>query len=60
MKNINSNSTNYLNSYDNEAFAPQEFDNYKTEQKPKTSQIIKRVKNDVGRIQPKSNRSSCR
>ena len=54
MKDINSNSTNYLNSYDNEAFAPQDFDNYKTEEAPKTSDFIKRVKKYVGGIQPKS------
>lgn len=47
MKNILSNSTNYLNSYDNEAFAPQEFDSYKTEPKVKLSDIIKGVKFDL-------------
>lgn len=44
MKNILSNSINYLNSYDNEAFAPQEFDNYKIEPKIKLSETIKGVK----------------
>lgn len=47
MKNILSNSINYLDSYDNEAFAPQEFDNYKTEPKVKLSEIIKGVKFDL-------------
>ena len=47
MKNILSNSINYLDSYDNEAFAPQEFDGYKTEPKVKLSDIIKRVKFDL-------------
>ena len=44
MKNILSNSINYLNSYDNEAFAPQEFDSYKIEPKIKLSETIKGVK----------------
>ena len=60
MENVKINSKNYLDSYDNEAFAPQEFDSYKTEEAPKTSDFIKRVKKYVGGIQPKSNRSSCR
>lgn len=47
MKNILSNSKNYLNSYDNEAFAPQEFDSYKTEPKVKLSDTIKGVKFDL-------------
>lgn len=57
MENVKSNSTNYLNSYDNEAFAPQEFDSYKIEQAPRTSEIIKRVRNNVARIQPKPHRN---
>jgi hypothetical protein len=57
MENVKSNSTNYLNSYDNEAFAPQEFDGYKIEQVPRTSEFIKRVKNNVARIQPKPHRN---
>ena len=60
MENVKSNSKNYLDSYDNEAFAPQEFEGYEVEQKPKTSEIIKRVKYDVARIQPKPYRNSCR
>ena len=44
MKNILSNSKNYLNSYDNEAFAPQDFEYCKVEPKVKTSDLIKRVK----------------
>lgn len=58
MKNTLSNSTNYLNSYDNEAFAPQEFENRKIEQNPKISDFIKRVKYtvkgdlNVDKIQP--------
>ena len=60
MENTKSNSKNYLDSYDNEAFAPQEFDGYVIEKSPKTSEIIKRVKYDVGRIQPKPNRNSSR
>lgn len=47
MKNILSNSKKYLNSYDNEAFAPQEFESYKTQPKVKMSDIIKRVKFDL-------------
>jgi hypothetical protein len=60
MENIKSNSKNYLDSYDNEAFAPQDFDGYKIEQTPKTSEIIKRVKYDVARIQSESNRNPSR
>jgi hypothetical protein len=60
MENIKSNSKNYLDSYDNEAFAPQDFDGYKIEQTPKTSEKIKRVKYDVARIQPESNRNPSR
>ena len=46
MKNILSNSKNYLNSYDNEAFAPQDFDYFKIEPKDRItiSDTIKRVK----------------
>ena len=55
MKDINYNSTNYLDSYDNEAFAPQDFDRLTFEEKPKITDFIKRVKNNVGRIQPESN-----
>jgi hypothetical protein len=57
MENVKSNSKNYLDSYDNEAFAPQEFDGYVIEKSPKTSEIIKRVKYDVARIQPKPHRN---
>ena len=60
MENIKSNSKNYLDSYDNEAFAPQEFDGYVIEKSPKTSEVIKRVKYDVARIQPKPHGYSCR
>lgn len=46
MKNILSNSKKYLNSYDNEAFAPQDFNCCKIEEKCKItiSDTIKRVK----------------
>jgi hypothetical protein len=47
MKNTLCNSTNYLNSYDNEAFAPQEFECCKAEKQPKISDFIKRVKYTV-------------
>ena len=47
MKNTLCNSTNYLNSYDNEAFAPQEFDCIKIEKQPKITEFIKRVKYTV-------------
>ena len=47
MKKVLCNSKNYLDSYDNEAFAPQEFDSYKTQPKVKMSDIIKRVKFDL-------------
>lgn len=47
MKNTLSNSTNYLNSYDNEAFAPQEFDYCRIEPTQKISDFIKRVKYTV-------------
>ena len=47
MKNTLCNSTNYLNSYDNEAFAPQEFEYCKAENQPKISDFIKRVKYTV-------------
>ena len=43
-----SNSTNFLNSYDNEAFAPQEFE-CGPEQPPKISDFIKRVKFNIVR-----------
>ena len=49
MKKILCNSKNYLDSYDNEAFAPQEFENYKTEPKNKISDIIKSVKFDFAK-----------
>lgn len=39
----------YFDSYDNEAFAPQEFESYKTEPKIKISDIIKRVKFDLAK-----------
>jgi hypothetical protein len=55
MKDINYKSTNYSDSYDNEAFAPQDFDSLTFEEKPKITDFIKRVKNNVGRIQPESN-----
>jgi hypothetical protein len=60
MENIKSNSKNYLDSYDNEAFAPQDFDDYKIEEAPKISEKIKRVKYDVARIQPKPHRDPSR
>lgn len=60
MENVKSNSKNYLDSYDNEAFAPQEFDGYVIEKAPKISDIIKGVKYDVARIQPKPHRNSSR
>ena len=44
-----SNSTNFLNSYDNEAFAPQEFECCRIEQPPKISDFIKRVKFNIAR-----------
>lgn len=44
MKRAIYNSKIYFDSYDNEAFAPQEFESYKTQPKVKTSDIIKRVK----------------
>ena len=47
MTNTLCNSTNYLNSYDNEAFAPQEFDYCRIEPTPKISDFIKRVKYTV-------------
>ena len=46
MKKVLCNSKNYLNSYDNEAFAPQDFNYCKIEEKGKItiSDKIKRVK----------------
>lgn len=46
MKKVLCNSKNYLNSYDNEAFAPQDFNYCKIEEKGKItiSDTIKRVK----------------
>lgn len=49
MKKILCNSKNYLDSYDNEAFAPQEFESYKTQPKVKMSDIIKSVKFDLAK-----------
>lgn len=49
MKDVLCNSKNYLDSYDNEAFAPQEFESYKTQPKVKMSDIIKRVKFDLAK-----------
>ena len=54
MKDINYKPTNCLDSYDNEAFAPQDFDSLTFEEKTKITDFIKRVKNNVGRIQPES------
>lgn len=42
-----SNSTKYLNSYDNEAFAPQNFNYCKIEKPPKISDAIKMVKFEI-------------
>ena len=47
MKRAIYNSKIYFDSYDNEAFAPQEFESYKTQPKVKMSDIIKRVKFDL-------------
>lgn len=49
MKRVIYNSEIYFDSYDNEAFAPQEFENYKTQPKVKMSDIIKRVKFDFAK-----------
>ena len=49
MKRAIYNSKIYFDSYDNEAFAPQEFDSYKIEPKIKMSDIIKRVKFDFAK-----------
>lgn len=47
MKRAIYNSKIYFDSYDNEAFAPQEFESYKTQPKVKMSDIIKGVKFDL-------------
>lgn len=49
MKRAIYNSEIYFDSYDNEAFAPQEFESYKTQPKVKMSDIIKRVKFDLAK-----------
>jgi hypothetical protein len=49
MKRAIYNSKIYFDSYDNEAFAPQEFESYKTQPKVKMSDIIKRVKFDFAK-----------
>ena len=49
MKRAIYNSKIYFDSYDNETFAPQEFESYITEPKIKISDIIKRVKFDLAK-----------
>lgn len=49
MKRAIYNSKIYFDSYDNEMFAPQEFESYTTQPKIKISDIIKRVKFDLAK-----------